>query len=203
MPDLAARPAWSGFAIVPNWLMKPAAIEVASETACAACCASSLSRRAQAAAAPIAPTVAVACQPRLRWTGFTPWPTRPRIWRPDDIGIEALPARCAFLFGKGEDRGDEDGAGMGLGGIEIVVEIERVRGGAVDQRGPGGGEGGVPCRLRWPRRSPRARLSSNTLRVTGSAAPGMATPIVSMKARCAASQAAWGQSAGVSASQCP
>ena len=68
--------------MVPNWLMKPAAIEVASETAWAAARASSESRRAQAAAAPIAPTVAVACQPRLRCAGFTPWPTRPRICRP-------------------------------------------------------------------------------------------------------------------------
>ncbi len=56
---------------------------------------------------------------------------------PRDIGVEAIGARCALLLGEREDRGDEHRSGMRLCGIEIVVEIECVRGGAVDQRRPG------------------------------------------------------------------
>ena len=120
-----------------------------------------------------------------------------------DIGVEAGPAGGAFLLGQREDGGDEDGAGMGLGGIEIVVEVERVGGGAVDQGRPGRGEAGAHADRGGGARRPSLGPSRRPCAVTGSAAPGMATAIVSMKARWAASQAASGQSAGVSASQAP
>ena len=81
-PAFAASPAWIGFIEVPNCDMNPPAMLVAIDSAWAASSAFSRSSRAQAAAAPIAPTVAVACQPRLRCAGFTPWPTRPMICRP-------------------------------------------------------------------------------------------------------------------------
>ena len=81
-PALAASPAWTGLVMVPNWAMNPAAMLVAMERAKAASRSGRPSRRAQAAAAPIAPRVPVACQPRLRCAGFTPWPTRPMICKP-------------------------------------------------------------------------------------------------------------------------
>ena len=67
-----------------------------------------------------------------------------------DIGVEALPAGRALLLGQSEDGGGEDGGGVRLGRIEIVVEVERVGGGAVDQRGPGSGERDAHAdRRRW------------------------------------------------------
>ncbi len=60
--------------------------------------------------------------------------------QPGDIGVEAGAARGVLLLGQREDGGGEHGGGMGLGGIEIVVEVERVRGGAVDHGRPGRGE---------------------------------------------------------------
>ena len=63
--------------------------------------------------------------------------------QPGDVGVEAVAARGAFLLGQGEDRRDEDGGGVSLGRIEIVVEVERMGGGAVDQGRPGRGERGA------------------------------------------------------------
>ena len=57
-----------------------------------------------------------------------------------DIGVEAGAARGALLLGQREDGGGEHGGGVRLGRIEIVVEVERMRGGAVDQSRPGRGE---------------------------------------------------------------
>jgi hypothetical protein len=57
-----------------------------------------------------------------------------------DIGVEALAARASLLLRKRKDGGGEDGGGVRLGGIEIVVEVERMGGRAVDERGPRRGE---------------------------------------------------------------
>ena len=64
MPLRAARPAWSGFTIVPKFSFTPDASDAAIASACAAASASSPRMRAAAAAAPIVPSVAVQCHPR-------------------------------------------------------------------------------------------------------------------------------------------
>jgi hypothetical protein len=135
-PALAARPAWSGFVMVPNCDMKPPAMLVAIESAYAAFSASRRSSRAQAAArtdrAHGRRRVPAAVAMRRVQALADP----AEDLQPGDIGIEARLTGGAFLLGDGQDRWREHGGGMRLGRIEIVVEIERVRGGAVDQRRP-------------------------------------------------------------------
>ena len=63
MPFLAASPACSGFAMVPNWRLVPEARLAARLSAAVARAASRRSSRAQAAAAAGAPSVDVVCQP--------------------------------------------------------------------------------------------------------------------------------------------
>ena len=63
IPFLAASPAWSGFAMVPNWRLPPEARLVARLSAAVVRAASRRSSRAQAAAAAGAPRVDVVCQP--------------------------------------------------------------------------------------------------------------------------------------------
>ena len=119
-----------------------------------------------------------------------------------DIGVEALPARRALGLGQREDGGGQDGGGVRLGRIEIVVEIERMGGGAVDQSGPGRGQpGGLQDRGR--RAGAPVRTVSSTASVAGSTAPAMVTPSTSINWRWADSSAASGQASGVSASQAP
>ena len=84
----------------------------------------------------MAPTVAVACQPRLRWDRVHTLADAAQYLEAGDIGVEAGAARGPFLLRQREDCGGEDGGGVGLGRIKIVVEVERVRCGAVHQRRP-------------------------------------------------------------------
>ncbi|MCY1543952.1 hypothetical protein D9M68_797940 [compost metagenome] len=58
-----AWPAWKDFASEPKFARVPAAWATAMPMACAVCSASSASRWAHAAAAPIMPMLAVTCQP--------------------------------------------------------------------------------------------------------------------------------------------
>ena len=63
--------------------------------------------------------------------------------QPGDIGVEAVKARCLLLLGQGQDGRHQHRAGMGFRRIEIVVEIERVRGRAIDECRPGCGEANI------------------------------------------------------------
>ena len=63
-PFIAALPGWSGFAIVPNDCVSPAAWVPAMPSACASWRASSRACARRRPRAPNVPTVAVTCQPR-------------------------------------------------------------------------------------------------------------------------------------------
>jgi hypothetical protein len=59
----AAMPAWNGFAMVPNCTLVPDAMLTPKPMALRMASSLSPSSRAQAAAAPMVPTVEVECQP--------------------------------------------------------------------------------------------------------------------------------------------
>ena len=63
-PFLAVRPGCNCLARNPPWLVRPGAIDAASDSAYAAVAWSNLPSRAQAAAAAILPSVMVLSQPR-------------------------------------------------------------------------------------------------------------------------------------------
>ena len=54
----------------------------------------------------------------------------------DNITIDHVGQTGILLLGYGEQCRDQDGAGMGFGGIKIIVKIERVSTGAIVKRGP-------------------------------------------------------------------
>src|SRR5690606_41125232 len=58
---------------------------------------------------------------------------------PRDIAVDEVRAGQVLGIGDGKKGGGEDGGGVCLGRIEIVVEVKGVGGDAVHERGPGRG----------------------------------------------------------------
>jgi hypothetical protein len=108
----------------------------------------------------------------------SPLPYAPEDLEAGDIGVDAVRARGAFLLRQSKDRGDQHRGRVRLSWIEIVVEVERMRGRAVDEGGPRGSQRHAgPIALHGP--EPQAATVAKTRRTAPSTAPRSATPAMS------------------------